>query len=154
MKSRVAVVVAWRSPREGECATISKGSSRKHELLFELVELRRAVSQSMVVRDVVEELLGIERSAEEESKVSVRRLDDVCNEVDSFSTVERLLIREPVLDTLRKDDCRPEGLRDTREKGRVDVELLPCNSGDGAVFLRERSNGVVRPTVTRRGEVV
>ena len=50
---------------------------RTGQLSTELVEVVRAVPQSMVIRHCVEELLRVQRTSEQERQVAVRRLDDV-----------------------------------------------------------------------------
>jgi hypothetical protein len=73
---------------------------RARQLGSKLVELVGTVSESMVVGDIVEEFLSIEGTAEEESKVSVRRSDDICYLVDCFATVKGRLVGETILDSI------------------------------------------------------
>lgn len=70
----------------------------------------------MIVRHVVEELLGIKGPAQQEGQVAVRRFDDVRDLVDSLPPVERRLIRQPVLDPLYQRYPTPKGLRHPRQQ--------------------------------------
>ena len=48
---------------------VGERSGRKHKLLLELIQLRRAVPQTMVVRDIVKELLSVESPTEKKSEI-------------------------------------------------------------------------------------
>lgn len=73
----------------------------------------------MVVRDVVEELLGVERTTEEEGEVPVGGFDDVGDLVDGVATVEGVGVDEAVLDALAEGNARLEGFGDAGEEGWV-----------------------------------
>ena len=95
----------------------------------------------MIVGNVVEELLSVESSTEEESEVSIRRFNDLGDEVDGFPSIERFLVRQSVLDPLRQNDVVPERVGDLGEERWVDVSVFPRRWSDGSwsrLFRRER----------------
>lgn len=83
----------------------------------------------MVVRDVVEELLGVESATQKEGEVSVRRLDDVGDLVDGIAAVERVRVDEAILDALVDGDASLERLGDAGEECGVDDGS--ATGGDG-----------------------
>jgi hypothetical protein len=93
----------WEVCRVGEgkfVHPLREERERRRDPFSELVDLVRRVSESVVVSNVVEELLGVESSSEEEGEVSVRGLDDVGDFVHGVATVEGVLIDETVFETL------------------------------------------------------
>ncbi len=70
----------------------------RRKSLLELVDLARIVSQPMIVCHVMEELLRIQRSTKQERKIPIRRLNDLRNDSDSGTSIERVLVRDAVLD--------------------------------------------------------
>lgn len=83
----------------------------------------------MVVSNVVEELLGVERSAEQESEVAIRRFDDVGNLVHGVPSVEGVGVDETILDSFVDDDASLERLGDSGEERWVDDWRSSRNDG-------------------------
>ena len=52
--------------------------------LSELVDLSWRIPQSVRVRNIVEEFLGVQCAAEQESKIAICRLDNVSYEINGF----------------------------------------------------------------------
>lgn len=111
------------------------------DLALELIEFVRAVPQPVVVRDVVEKLLEVERPSEQESEVSVVGVEERAQEVDRLASVECVLVRQPVLDPLRQRQTRPERLGHAREHRWVDPNGLASRTSDGASSRLDRSSG-------------
>ena len=59
---------------------------------LELVYLVRTVAETVVVRHIVEELLGVQRSAQEQCEIPVGCFDDVGDLVNGFSSIEDVLV--------------------------------------------------------------
>lgn len=79
----------------------------------------------MVVRDVVEELLSVQSSTKEESKVAILSFDDLSNERDCLSTVERVLICQTIFDPLgQRNDLFERACNLGQERGIETCELL------------------------------
>ena len=67
----------------------------------------------------MKEFLRVQRATEQQRKVAVRRLDDVCELVDREASVECFCIREAILEEVGKGHSRPEGLGDAAEERRI-----------------------------------
>ena len=80
----------------------------------------RAVAQSVVVRNRMEELLRVQRTPEQQREIAIGRLDDVRDGVDGIAAVKRALICQDVLHSIAELYSRDERLRDTRQKRGVD----------------------------------
>jgi hypothetical protein len=126
----------------------------------ELVDLVGVVAEPVVVRDVVEELLGVEGAAKEEGEAPVRRLDDEADLVNGGGAVERVRVREAVLDVLRERHPRAERLSHLGEQGSIDnrcaLGLAPAAGRLGSWGqLHQRSlRGGERPAAVRGGETL
>ena len=102
---------------------------RTGQLSAELVEVVRAVPQSMVIRHRMEELLRVQCTSEQERQVAVRRLDDVRDGVHSLAPVERVLVCQSILETIGELYPRLESLRDPRQKRGIDDRRPPRTWG-------------------------
>lgn len=63
---------------------------------LELIELVWIISQSVIIRHIVEELLCIQCSSQEQRQAPVGRLDNVADFVNSLAAIKRIYVREPV----------------------------------------------------------
>jgi hypothetical protein len=80
-----------------------------------LIDLTGSISKTMVIGNVVEELLGIKRTAQQQSKISVVRPDDATDQIDCITARESVLIGQPVLLTLAQRDSFAEKTSHTRK---------------------------------------
>jgi hypothetical protein len=69
----------------------------------------------MVVRHIVEELLGIKSTTKKQGKVSIRRLDDESNPIDGLPSIEGILVGQTVFDTLCYRHAQLECFRHARQ---------------------------------------
>lgn len=58
----------------------------------------------MIIRHVMKELLGVKASTEQQSQISIRRLDELCDECDSGLAGEGVFIRDTVFGEVGKRD--------------------------------------------------
>ena len=70
----------------------------------ELIQIVCRVTQAVIVRNRMEELLCIQCAAEEESEVSVGCLDNVRDLVYSLAAIKRVLIRQSILHAILQND--------------------------------------------------
>jgi hypothetical protein len=77
-------------------------NKRTRYLGAELIQLRRTIPQPVVIRDIMEELLRIERASEQQRQIAIGRLDNIRNLIHRLPAVERILVRQAVLDPVRK----------------------------------------------------
>ena len=106
--------------RIGSCDNVFATDERAGEPRPELVEFIGAVAEAMVIGDIVKELLSVKGSTEEESKATVCGFNDVCDFINGLATIERILVREAVLNTLRGSYAGLERLGDTTQERWVD----------------------------------
>ncbi len=91
-----------------------------HQRLSKLIEFLRRVPQSMIVRDIVKQLLGVEGPPQQQRKVPIGRLDDVRDQIDRLLAREGIFIGQLVLRPFADADPLAKRIRDTREQGWVD----------------------------------
>jgi hypothetical protein len=101
------------------------GDERTRQTLSEPIDLRGAVSQTVIVGHIVKEPLSIERSAQQECKIAVRSTYDLGDEIDSVTSIKRILVCQAVLHPVTQWDELPEHLRNAGEQCRVDRGRFP-----------------------------
>ena len=74
----------------------------------------------MVVGHCVEELLRVQRTPKQQRQVAVCRLDDVGDRVHGLASVERVFVRQSILETIGKLHSRLECFGDPGQKRGVD----------------------------------
>ncbi len=101
-----------------------------------LVHLVGRITQSVLVCDIVEELLRIERAAQKQCQIPVGGPNDVGENVDRFGATESILVGEFVLGPVAHDDLLAEAFGNAGEKRRVD-DWWP-DLGSGRTFAVDR----------------
>jgi hypothetical protein len=70
----------------------------------------------VIIGDGVGILLRVERTPQDQSQAAIRGLDNVCDLVYRVTTIEGVLMGEPVFDDVRECDACIEGFGDARKK--------------------------------------
>lgn len=65
-----------------------------------LIHFVGRVSKSMIISDIVKELLGVQSSAQQQGQISIGSLDDISDKVYGLGTSKRILVRELILDAV------------------------------------------------------
>jgi hypothetical protein len=107
----------------------------------ELVGIRLRVAQSAIMCDEVGVLLCTEGTLQEKSKVAIGSLDDVCDLVHRLTTIDGMLVSEPVFDDVRVYDACTVGFRNVKEKGRIGKRRRNRGGADGRPCVREVEAG-------------
>jgi hypothetical protein len=103
--------------REGDVILVREQLStdaRTRQLGSELEQFIGTVPKPVIIRNIVEELLRIQRPSQEQSKISVSGLDDVRDLIHGLSAVKSIFVGQPVFDAVRERYSVAKSLCDTR----------------------------------------
>jgi hypothetical protein len=67
----------------------------------------------MLIRDIVEELLGIQRSTKKEGEISIRGSDNIRKDIHGLGTAKGILVCQFVLRSITNNDLSAETFGNT-----------------------------------------